>query len=513
MMPTILTRHLLATGLLLLLCAPFATTLHAADGVEAGEAGTVFTFWPLIDYRESPREGFSNLAILGPLFKLQHQGEERDFAIRPLFYNSTFKRDATSQTIYLYPLAATETTPTASKVSILELFQTNIYRKGEEGEEQNRMLLPLYISGRSNKYGPYKAFFPFYGDLYERFWRDEIHFVMFPLYSRTVKRGTTNRNFLYPIISLTSGEGESGFQFWPLYGQSAKEGVYGRRFVLWPLYMQEQAGIDTANPTRKLYLFPFYAASDAPDRTSRHYLWPLVGHVDDRGKKLEEWDYFWPFWYTVRGKTQNTDSYLPFYSRMQKPEVVKQWYMWPLYSHEDLDSESYRQTRDRVLYWFYTDKRESWPVDGKERRRLAFWPLFLYNTNPRGVKSFSFPAPVEPVLDREEIEKAWAPFWRLYLQKWNDAGDSVVSVFWNLYWHERRGDELAYEFFPLLAYSSEQKRKELKVLKGLIRYRNIDGESNFSLLWLPFGISWGNSSAAANTTGDTMQGASGAKNP
>src|SRR6266704_4442158 len=104
-MPTIQTRHLLVTGLFLLLCGPFATTLHAADGGEAAEAGTVFTFWPLIDYRESPSEGFSNLAILGPLFKLQYRGEARALALRPLFSNSTFRRGETSQTIYLYPLA------------------------------------------------------------------------------------------------------------------------------------------------------------------------------------------------------------------------------------------------------------------------------------------------------------------------------------------------------------------------------------------------------------------------
>src|SRR5689334_305689 len=28
--------------------------------------GTIFTLWPLIDYRTSPAEGFSNLSILGP---------------------------------------------------------------------------------------------------------------------------------------------------------------------------------------------------------------------------------------------------------------------------------------------------------------------------------------------------------------------------------------------------------------------------------------------------------------
>ena len=140
------------------------------------------------------------------------------------------------------------------------------------------MLFPFYVSGRSEKYGPYTSLFPLYGDMYERFWRDEYHYVLFPLYGRTVKQGTTTRNYLYPIFAATEGEKESGFQVWPLYGQSAKEGVYSKRFVLWPFYMREQSGLDTDNPTRKLYLLPLYAATDSPKSTSRYYLWPFFGY-------------------------------------------------------------------------------------------------------------------------------------------------------------------------------------------------------------------------------------------
>ena len=45
--------------------------------------------------------------------------------------------------------------------------------------------------------------------LYERFWRDEYHYVLFPLYGKTVKKGTTTRNYLYPFFSTISGEKEA----------------------------------------------------------------------------------------------------------------------------------------------------------------------------------------------------------------------------------------------------------------------------------------------------------------
>jgi hypothetical protein len=170
---------------------------------------------------------------------------------------------------------------------------------------------------------------------------------------------------------------------------------------------------------------------------------------------------------------------------------VKRWYLWPFYSHEELDTDSFRQERDRILFFLYSDNRETWNIDGKERRRVAFWPLFTYLRDERGVKTFTFPAPVEPILNKEGIEKNWAPLWRLYIQKWNDAGDSAASFLWNLYWHERREDGLAYEFFPFIYYRSEKQLTELALLKGLIRYRKKDEASKLNFLWMPFGVEWG----------------------
>ena len=81
-----------------------------ASADEAGE-GVIFTFWPLIDYRESPSDGFSNLGILGPLIKIQSQGDEKVVAVRPLFYREEQAKYSTVTTDYLYPLASSDSTP------------------------------------------------------------------------------------------------------------------------------------------------------------------------------------------------------------------------------------------------------------------------------------------------------------------------------------------------------------------------------------------------------------------
>jgi hypothetical protein len=454
--------------------------------------GKIFTLWPFVDYRESPGEGFSNLSILGPLIKFQRRGDDREIAVRPFWYDRSNPRDGTDDSEYLYPIAASATSPEAKKIQVLELYQKNIYRRDEdERKEEGTMLFPFYIEGSSPKYGPYTSVFPFYGDLYERFWRDEYHYVMFPLYGRTIKNGTTTRNFLYPFFSLIRGEKESGFQLWPLYGESEKEGVYSKRFVLWPFFLQETSGLNTDNPTRRFYLLPLYAAIDSPKSKARYYMWPFFGQKSDAQGKQEERDYFWPFWRTIRGEKRTLDSYLPFYSLDVRAETRKRWIMWPLYRHEEMTSEIFCREKNSFLFFLYTDDRQSWPKAEGEKKRTALWPLFVYNKNPKGIKSVGVPALLEPIMDKEGIERNWAPLWRIYQQKWNDRGDSAVSFLWNLYWHERRGPDLAFELFPFIAYRSEKNSIDLRIIKGLVRFRDEVGTKALSFFWMPFGLHWG----------------------
>ncbi len=484
----------------------FITTIMLAvsivSSVCAGEAkegeGTIINLWPLVDYRESPGEGYSNLSILGPLIKYQHRGDDCDIAVRPFYFGTENDREGTAVADYIYPIASSTTSPEASRLQVLEMYQKDTFRRDEgEKKEKGTTAFPFYISGESKKYGPYTAYVPFYGDLYGRFWRDEIHFVMFPFYGRTVKKGTTTRNYLYPIFSTVSGDKESGFQVWPLYGSAAREGVYDRRFILLPFFMKERSGLDTENPTEKLYLLPFYAATDSPQSSAHYYPWPFFGFKKDKEGNQEERDYFWPFWRTIRGEKRNLDSYLPFYSLDRGKENSKRWIMWPLFKHEEMDSSVFHEERNKILHFLYADVRQSWPKVPGERYRAALWPIYSYRLNERGIKSFSMPAPLESIVDREGVEKNWAPLWRIYQQKWNDSGDSAVSLLWNLYWHEKRGHDMACEFYPFVAYRSERKQSDISLIKGLIRFSNDDGKKGLTFFWLPFGFHWGDRAEAA----------------
>lgn len=488
-------RKIFARVVLSLLLAAPAAMPKGADADTAGrpgatappkgDPGEIVTLWPLFDYRSSPATGYSNLSILGPLFKREHSGSTATTAIRPLF--STISTPESNESDILYPLASTGSSESSSDSQFLKLFQRHVSRAGTPEEKSDAMLFPFYISGTSEKYGPYTSVFPFYGDIYERFWRDEYHYVLFPLYGRTVKKGSTSTNWLYPIFNTVSGEKESGFAFWPLYGQSAKEGVYEKRFVLWPFYSSETLGKDTDNPTQSLNLLPFYASSASPQRSATYAPWPFCGVVRDSTGTAVERDFFWPFWMTASNKDSSTERFIPFYAESHVKDTSSRWIMWPLYRHEGIDSPKFRQDKSSLLYFLFSRSDESWPQAGKDRARSAFWPLYAWKRDEDGMRTLSFPAIVEPVIWNDGVERNWAPLWRIFIAKWDGHGNGATSILWNLYWREKRGDESAWELSPLVSYRSTGAGTEFRLLKGLLGYTTEKGKGSVTVLWIPFG--------------------------
>ena len=467
-----------------------ATFAHGEDQAEPAAAphakpGAILTLWPLFDYRSSPATGYSNLSILGPIFKREHSGDTTRTALRPIFFTQSTRESCDSD--ILYPLASTGSDENDSDTQVLHLFQKHDEHNGAE-ERHSSMLFPFYISGSSDKYGPYTSVFPVYGDIYERFWRDEYHFFLFPLYGRTVKKGTTSTNWLYPIFNSVSGEKESGFAFWPLYGQSHKEGVYQKRFFLWPIYSDEHLGEDTDNPTRNLYLLPFYASSESPRQSSTHILWPLCGVVRDNKGVAVERDFLWPFWMTASAADTSTERYLPFYAELKTKESSSRWVMWPIYHKTTIDSPTFRQDKTRLFYFLFHRSDESWPQAGKDRAQSAFWPFYAWKKDEDGLRTLSMPALVEPVFWNDGVERNLAPLWRIFISTWDEKGNGATSILWNLFWREKRGSESAWELSPLASYRSAVEGSEFKLLKGLVGYARDKGDTSLSILWIPFRI-------------------------
>ena len=114
----------------------------------------------VLDYRESPRQGFSNLSMLGPLFKFQRDGEDRDLAVRPFFYRTDDDTDDSGSYGVSLSAGLLRVLLHGKYLQVLQLFQKKrLFR--DEVEQRGTMLFPFYISGNPKSMGPISLFFPF----------------------------------------------------------------------------------------------------------------------------------------------------------------------------------------------------------------------------------------------------------------------------------------------------------------------------------------------------------------
>ena len=146
-------------------------------------------------------------------------------------------------------------------------------------------LFPVYFQQRSPETNEnYTALVPFYGHLKNRLFRDEIFFVMFPIYSETQETDVVTDNYLYPFFDLRHGDGLHGWQFWPLVGNEHKDvttqtngfgdmeiiGGHDHYFCsLADLLLKQNNGIGTDNPEKfRALICRFTATSRSPKRDS-----------------------------------------------------------------------------------------------------------------------------------------------------------------------------------------------------------------------------------------------------
>ena len=141
----------------------------------------------------------------------------------------------------------------------------------QQASAQDRFtLFPLYFQQRSSDPSQdYTAVFPVYGHLKHRLFRDEIFFVMFPIYGETRKKDVVTDNYLWPFFHLRHGDGLHGWKFWPLVGNEHKDvttqtngfgdvktiGGHDGFFALWPLFFKTRAA--SAPPTSSGSRRPF----------------------------------------------------------------------------------------------------------------------------------------------------------------------------------------------------------------------------------------------------------------
>lgn len=349
-------------------------------------------------------------------------------------------------------------------------------------------LFPIYFQQRSGiPEKNYTAVFPIYGTIKQRFFREEIHFAMFPLYGRTLRKGVTTDNFVWPVFHLRHGNGVTGWQFWPLMGEERRAanvwtnrwgdpelaGGFYRFFALWPLFWMNEYDLGTANETRQQAVIPFYNYMRSPQRDSTAWGWPLgVTHTIDREKKYKEWGAPWPLIVFARGEGKTMNRVFPFFSDGHSQFLTGRWYAWPIYKYNRLQNAPLDRERTRILFFLYSDTRSRNIWTGEYKRAIDCWPFFSKRHELDGRERFQVLAPIEPYLPNNPgVERNLSPLWSLWRAEKNPkTGAASQSLLWNLY---RR--------------DSTPQTKKCSLLFGLFQYQSAPEGKRWRVFYIPFG--------------------------
>src|ERR1043166_1695641 len=200
--------------ILILLVLLFALPTDAAD-LSAG---------PLLhDFPVTLSAGHRTEA-LGPLYYFEEKENQRAWAIPPLISHMKDAATDIEELDFLYPVVTYDRYGSQHRLQFFQLLSFTGGPKQLEDKHEHFTIFPLYFQQRSSKpENNYTALVPFYGQLKHRLFRDEIFFVMFPIYGQSRKKDVITDNYLYPVFHLRHGDGLRGWQFWPIVGHEHKE--------------------------------------------------------------------------------------------------------------------------------------------------------------------------------------------------------------------------------------------------------------------------------------------------
>ena len=458
----------------LLAAAPQSKSAESSDN----------SFGFLFDQFQLTLEEGSRTEALGPLFYYEYETESdaSTLAFPPIFSSYRDPSVESHEDDFLYPLFSNLHYGQERRWQFFQLISSGGGQM-QDGSTQDRFtLFPFYFQQRSRDTNKnYTALAPIYGHLQNRLWRDQIFFVLFPIYSETHKRGNVTDNYVYPIVHVRNGPGLHGWGVWPLVGNEHKivtlqtngfgdvstNGGHDRSYVIWPLWLKRDNAIGTTNPETFRASIPLFVYSRSPSMDLTTVIWPLFTWMDNREKKYREWQMPWPIIIFARGEGKTTSRVFPLFQNSHNATLQNDFYLWPIYTYRRTHSDPLDFQRTRVVFYLYVDIDEKNTQTGQHKQRLDMWPFFTWHRDFNGDARLQVLAPLEPILPNNRgVERNWSPLWSLWrAEESPKTGAKSHSLLWNLYRDEKSPEH-----------------KKVSLLFGLFQYQ-CDGENRRTRLF------------------------------
>ena len=429
----------------------------------------------------------ANRTAYGPLFYHEERESLSTWAIPPLISHSEDDVTDFDEWDFLYPLVTLDRFGSEYRFQIVQLFSFSGGGTQSATNFHRFTLFPLYFQQRSKiPELNYTALVPIAGHITNRFFRNDIKFVLFPIWAKTRKRDIVTDNYVYPIVHFRKGDLLTGWQVWPLVGHEVRETAqrtnrldlvetvpgHDKWFVLWPFYFNQHTGIGTENPSHDYAFLPIFSIKRSTQKDVTTAPWPIgYSYIDDREKKYREWGFPWPFFDIARG-SKTTTRFWPIFSRAHDATKESVFYLWPVYKYNRINSAPVDRERTRILFFLYSDTTQKNTETGQVAKRKDLWPLYTYKQDLDGTRRLQLIAPLEPILPASKsIERDYSPLWSLWRSEHNPHTRAAYqSLLWDIY---RR--------------QSTPETKKVSFLFGLFKYQSSPRGKQFRAFFIPFG--------------------------
>jgi hypothetical protein len=424
-------------------------------------------------------DGMKRTTAFGPLYEsLEGPDGETFQALRPLYNRVEIPEQELVRQEFLWPLGTARVRGGKSTWRFLSIYGWN----DDVNDPQARSRLwafPFYFQGRDNEGKMSYGLFPIYGAMKGFLSRDEVNWILFPLYATHAVGDVRTVNILWPFYSRTRGGREDRLRLFPLYGHSRREGVMEKRFVLWPFWTDVRYTHPGASGSGFVF-FPFYGRLRMENQETTWILPPLFRFSKGGGNTLVYGP--WPFYQSSTGRVEKK-YYFPLAGTKTVGNATSSFFLWPIASGETVHHEDHVIERIQVIPFWHHVTWTPKTAGGLDRKYFKFWPLIRYERDGELVK-FHAPA-LWPLRDPGPIQRNFAPFWRLV--NYAEAGDrSDLEIGWGLFRHQRRGDASYCSLFPLWNAEKDPARGEesWSVLKGLLGRKRTGDTDRWQLLYL-----------------------------
>jgi hypothetical protein len=338
-----------------------------------------------------------------------------------------------------------------------------------ETERDRTWIIPIYFQGTSAEGDNYLAIFPIGGTIHEFMGRDRLWFVLFPLFARSRINEVQTTSVLWPIGSKTSGDGIDRFRVWPIYGRSALEDEYEKKFVLWPIYSSVKY-TNARNPGGGFILVPIYGRIATEKAVNQWFIPPLFRFASGDRQRIVHAP--WPFFQWWDGDIYRR-VFWPVYGKKQVGALTRRYWLWPFLWAKEVEYARYDFHRRSLVPFFTYESRiitkptKQFEAGDVAARYWRLWPLMSWARD--GNQARFRLLELWPLRNTAGIERNWSPFWTFYSRE-RSAEAVSHNVLWGLY-RQSKGDASL----------------EWSLLKGFAGYKRSGNNRGFSLLFIRFG--------------------------